>query len=274
MKIFNIENGKAKMYVQFYDISMLTKCHSLTIPYTIVDRFFGDVFVGTGKNRFKFVEFTKSNEIDFFQNADWILDFKAFKACSKKEIENNIDSIKKEMKKIANKYNLETHEVEAMELMDQYKHLEYKIMQLEEIIYFKEGDVNFPFPIVPDYDGFKSTSNNDTLPYVIQQGLNPMQMLLYRIDGKALELKKDMLPRDFIYSANCILINDNFEHYGLFDNFESTINLSDDRKYLVFTFSLEKNEELKDESQIENEKQEEQITLSKKIKNSIAKVFK
>ena len=90
MKIFNIENGKTKMYVQLYDIGMLMRCHSINLPCSIVDRFFENVFFVTGENRFKFVEFTKSDEIEFFQNTDWILDFKVFKNSSSEEIENNI----------------------------------------------------------------------------------------------------------------------------------------------------------------------------------------
>ena len=75
MKIFNVENGVKKVYVQMNDIMMLT--HSdISIPASIIEKVFSDVVIVNDSNRMNFVEFTQPNEVEYFDYLDWIIDYK------------------------------------------------------------------------------------------------------------------------------------------------------------------------------------------------------
>ena len=53
MKIYNIENGKEKIYVQTYDLAMLIRGHKIEMPANIFNKVFGKVFV-VAENKFDF----------------------------------------------------------------------------------------------------------------------------------------------------------------------------------------------------------------------------
>lgn len=278
MKIYNIENGKEKIYVQTYDLAMLIRGHKIEMPANIFNKVFGKVFV-VAENKFDFLEFSEPDDIKFFLDTDWIINYKEFKNFTEEELKNTIESIKDEMKEIAYQYNMEVKEDKLLELMSKYKYLEYKVIQLEGIIYLKRGEITFPFPIAPDNDGFKLTSDNNNSPYIVQQGLNPLQMLLYRLDGKNLDLKNDIIPQGFIQSANSILIQDNLDKNEFFGDFESSNELSEDKKYFITTYRIvapKKDEDINDKTNsLQNKSSDkEKLTLRMRLKNSIEKILK
>ena len=278
MKIYNIENGKEKIYVQTYDLAMLIRGHKIEMPANIFNKVFGKVFV-VAENKFDFLEFSEPDDIKILLDTDWIINYKEFKNFTEEELKNTIESIKDEMKEIAYQYNMEVKEDKLLELMSKYKYLEYKVIQLEGIIYLKRGEITFPFPNAPDNDGFKLTSDNNNFPYIVQQGLNPLQMLLYRLDGKNLDLKNDIIPQGFIQSAYSILIQDNLDKNEFFGDFESSNELSEDKKYFITTYRIvapKKDEDINDKTnslQIKSS-DKEKLTLRMRLKNSIEKILK
>lgn len=71
-----------------------------------------------------------------------------------------------------------------------------------------------------------------------QQGINPLQVLILRKDGKVLDEKKELIPNGLVDAAEMILINSNLEHNDFFGDFKSFTKLSDDGKYVVTTFTI------------------------------------
>ena len=123
-------------------------------------------------------------------------------------------------------------------LLIRYKRLDFKVKSTAEILWTKQGHRVMPFPIVPDYEGFK-VAEHEGCPYVAQQGLNPLQVLIFRTDGESLDRKRESFPHGLIQATESILINDNLEHNEFFgEHFERTRIVSDDGKYLVTTFKI------------------------------------
>ena len=64
MKVF--ANGK--VYVQNNDLQYLLRtCDGISIPSSIINKVFGDVFIVTDDNRYEFVEFSNPEDVDFFR---------------------------------------------------------------------------------------------------------------------------------------------------------------------------------------------------------------
>jgi len=79
MKILDYSTGKEKIYVQKNDIMYLNQT-DLSIPASIFMKIFGNgVTIIDNSNRFEFVEFTNSHEIEFLKNIDWIIDYNKVK---------------------------------------------------------------------------------------------------------------------------------------------------------------------------------------------------
>ena len=79
MKIFNIENGHEKVYVQREDIAMLNK---VDVPYpgVIYTRILDHgVMVVDNSNKDEFIGFTEPDVIEFFKSQDWIIDYKQYR---------------------------------------------------------------------------------------------------------------------------------------------------------------------------------------------------
>ena len=165
----------------------------------------------------------------------------------------------------------------TINLLIKYKRLEYKMHSMAEILRIKQGNMVVPFPIVPDSDGFK-VAEKEGCPYGAQQGINPLQVLIYRLDNTPLDAKRESFPQGLIQATESILINDNLEHNQYFGNqFEGIRTVSDDGKYLVTTFRIipEQREEKKvNEENNTNVQLDRPKSLGKRIKNWFNKNFK
>ncbi len=186
MKIVNIEDGKKKVYVQLNDLMMMMQFDSL-IPSEVMEKVFENIFIVTDENRFEFKEFVEESTVEFFEACDWILDFRKYKNMTQEEIINDGQAIAEEMNGLAQKWNnmTEMEREEHSEFMSRYERLEFKMKSTAEILWTKQGHRVMPFPVVPDYEGFKF-AEHEGCPYVAQQGLNPLQVLIFRTDGKKL----------------------------------------------------------------------------------------
>jgi hypothetical protein len=282
MKIVNIENGKKKVYVQLNDVMMLMQFDSL-IPVEVMDKIFSKVFIVTDENRFEFAEFVDDGTVEFFEACEWIPDFRKYKNMTEEEIVADGQIIANEMNEIAQQWNsMNDKQREKNEkILTRYKRLEFKMHSCAEILFTKQGHRVMPFPIVPDYEGFKVAEQKDC-PYVAQQGLNPLQVLLFRTDGKKLDEKNESIPQGMIQATDSILINDNLEHNEFFGEFfERNRSISDDGKYLVTTFKIIPRQVVDKKKKIEKENNAPTInsvdkpkSLTKKFKNWIDKTFK
>lgn len=267
MKIVNIEDGKKKVYVQLNDIMMMMQFGSL-IPGEVMKKHFMNVFIVTDENRFEFSEFTDPHTVEFFEQCEWIPDFREFKDLTEEEIIAKGQEIAQLMNQVAVQWNGMTPEERAAneDVYNRYESLEFKMHSTAEILWTKQGHRVMPFPIVPDYEGVKV--NNDDCEYMAQQGINPLQVLIFRKDGKVLDDKKEVIPQGLVEAADMILVNSNLEHNEFFGDFERSRKFSDDGKYIVTTFRIITPEEKnKRNGVIKSNSPEEKMTLGKRIEN-------
>ena len=267
MKIVNVENGKKKVYVQLNDVMMLMQLDG-TIPAEVMEKIFSDVFIVTDENRFEFAEFVEPSTVKFFEECEWIPDFRQYKNMTEDEIIADGQVMADEMNELAVKWNgmNENAREKNADILQRYEQLEFKMHSTAEILWTKQGHRVMPFPIVPDYEGFKV--DNGDCPYMAQQGINPLQVLIFRKDGQVLDEKKELIPNGLVEAAELILINSNLEHNEFFGDFERSRKISEDGKYVVTTFRIitpqEKN---KRNGIINSNNSDEKMTLGKRIKN-------
>ena len=267
MKIVNIEDGKKKVYVQLNDIMMMMQFGS-PIPSEVMEKHFMNMFIVTDENRFEFSEFTDPHTVEFFEQCEWIPDFREYKDLTEEEIIAKGQELGQLMNEVAIKWNAMTPEEreENEDVYNRHESLEFKMHSTAEILWTKQGHRVMPFPTVPDYEGFKV--DNGDCPYMAQQGINPLQVLIFRKDGKVLDEKKEVIPQGLVEAADMILVNSNLEHNEFFGNFERSRKLSDDGKYVVTTFRIITPEEKdKRNGVIKSSTPEEKMTLGKRIKN-------
>ena len=222
MKIFNVENGVKKVYVQMNDIMMLTHSDK-PIPASIFEKVFSDVVIVNDSNRMDFVEFTQPNEIEYFDSLDWIVDYKQTRYLSKEDIMEKRKEIVNEMSEIAHKSISITDEnyKDYQSLIKRLELLDYKMKSLGEILWVKQGYREMPFPVVPDSDGF-SFVGDATSEYEIRGSLDPYKILLFRKDGKELS-SEERIPQGFLKMGMSIAIM-NLNHYKTFAGGYETSN--------------------------------------------------
>lgn len=268
MKIFNIENGVKKVYVQMNDIIMLNHT-AASIPASIFEKVFSDVVIVDDSNRMDFVEFTKPNEIKFFESLDWIVDYKKVRDFKEEEIKEKGQEIANEMNRIAEKYNSmnDKQKEKNQSLMLKHELLKYKMNSLAEILWVKQGHITMPFPIVPDSDGF-SFVGNDQCEHEIRASLDPNKILLYRKDGKKLS-KDEKIPRGFVQMGISIALMEKGKTNEFFGNYEMSNSLSEDSQYFITEFKVRSYDETPKEEKQPEEKQPEE----KGIKGFVKRLF-
>lgn len=233
MKIFNIENGVKKVYVQINDIVMLDYINLEVPDLKLKETFTSVVSTDSGM---EFLEFTKPDEIEFFKSLDWIIDYKQIRDLT-------IYEIKEKINEVSNSFNPDFG-VEKIRL------LKYKMKYLLEMLSIKQGKIKIPFPIVPDSDGFSFTS--DDCEYEISSSLDPNKLLLFRKDGKKLS-NEDKIPQGFMQAGMSIAIMKRTYKNEVFIDYEMSNSFTCDNKYLVTEFKaksydnddLKKNNKLK-----------------------------
>ncbi len=264
MKIFNVENGTKKVYVQMNDIMMLI--HSdISLPTTIIKKVFNDIVIVDDSNRMDFIEFTQLNEVEYFESLDWIVDYKQIRYLSDEEIIKIGQSISNEMNEIANRFNSMTEDeiINNQSLVQRHKLLDYKIKSLAEILWVKQGHIQIPFPVVNDSDGF-SFVGDDKCEYKIGASLDPNKILLFRKDGKKLSID-DKIPQGFIQMGMSIAMMERNKNNMFSKEYEMSNSLSEDSMYFITEFKLK--------SYDNNQEEQEEVREDKGIKKLLKRFF-
>lgn len=264
MKIFNVENGVKKVYVQMNDIMMLT--HSdISIPASIFEKVFGDVVIVNDSNRMDFVEFTQPNEVEYFDSLDWIVDYKQIRYLSKEEIMEKRQEIANEMSEIAHRSISmpDENDKDYQSLIQRLEILEYKIKSLAEILWVKQGHKQMPFPVVPDSDGF-SFVGDDNCEYEIRASLDPNKILLFRKDGKKLS-NDDRIPQGLLQMGMSIAIMERNEKNAFAGDYEMSNSLTEDNQYFVTEFKVK--------SYDNSHEEQEEVKEEKGIKRLVKRIF-
>lgn len=212
MKIFNIEDGIEKIYVQKKDVIMLNQLSKhicsekdLAINDSEISGYRSD-----------FIQFTAPSLIAFFRKLDWIVDYKEIRALSGKELNKRIIALEKELS-----------EMNPKRMRRRYELLMFQKQSLTDISMKKDID---KIPIVPDVDGFTLVDSNS--PYQIQVALDTNRILFSRTDGQLLTGDED-IPARFLHNGIELSIMRNEDQEHLSEYFKSMFFLTDDNRYLV-----------------------------------------
>ena len=235
MKIFNIENGIKKVYVQNNDLIMLNESN-ISIPCSIY-KIINDIRILDDINRFDFIEFSNLNEIEFFEKLDWILDYKKFRNLKEEEILAIGRKIQTNMNNMASNFNNMSIEEKRNNyyLIKRIELLDYKLKSLVDVLLMIQGKKIINFPLVHDYDNFIFTNDK----YKITSSLDPNKLLLFKINGEKI-LNYDEIPNSFIQSAiSTILINNKKD--TILGDYLINRSISEDNKYLIIEFKINRN---------------------------------
>lgn len=237
MKIFNEENGIKKVYVQLCDIGMLL--HSDEVVPLSVYKCLKDIRCINEYNRFLFVEFTDNNEIEFFKSISWILDFKKYKNLTENKLLDRLQLVEEKMEDIAREYKKQAinEGIRNDELMLKYDCIEYMGATIYNILSWKKGLIDIPFPEVVDNDA-SYVIPNDEIPFRAYQGINPCQLIIGRTDGLEMIKEKGIIPEMFFQAAEVMIIENNMENNEFFKIGDVRRKLSDDKKKLIVTYKI------------------------------------
>lgn len=143
MKI--ITNNKA--YVQLNDISYLLRSTDL-IPASIFEKCFLDIFICTDQNRYEFMEFDTKEEIEFFKNLDYSVDYLELKDLTEEEIIQYGISLAERRNEIAKKYNAmsDSDKEKNLDMVTQCELLDFKILSVRDVLWFKQGHLKMYLP--------------------------------------------------------------------------------------------------------------------------------
>ncbi len=268
MKIINRENDQEVVYVQKSDMMYVT--HNCTsFPAALMDDFFSDIVIINGDNRDEFVRFTDPSEVEFFKKQDWIIDYLSFKDLTEEEIIGKCKSIIGELNAVIDEFNATNNEDKKQELYQKHELLDYKFNSAREFLWFKQGHVKYSFPVVPDSEGF-SFSGDST--YEIKAGLEPNQILLYRLDGERLR-RDEQIPVSFVQMGMSIALMETAKNNPLVGDYQTSNSLSEDEKYFIISFEFKPYEETLQEEQTEEVSVLEPVKKETYIKRLVKRIF-
>ena len=237
MKIFNVENGVKKVYVQKNDLQELARSEDMAlvnihVPQSLLEKIAWD----SDNDRLcddnpEFIECTEPAEIKFLKSIDWIIDFKKYnRLSSEKLLDISFKTYETSNKEVHSKHLTSRGNHDSIE---KSFNLDWIKRDIDKILYFREGQVEIPFPLVPDSDGFSYSGNADC-EYQMRASLNPNIILFYRKDGQKLSDEEiQSLPSEFISFgiSQAIANSKNYTRYfGLYD---TDVYLTEDKQYLV-----------------------------------------
>ncbi len=229
MKIFNKENGLEKVYVQYSDLLLLYNLNTI-IPDTIYDKVYSDNFKVDDSNRFDFVEFNRKEEIDFFKNIDWILDYNSLNRKTPYELNryyvNSINDI--------SDYIHSTEYINNDDFNYQYDILNHKALSIKDFYFTKFGSLEMTFPQVPNYDKVIIDDTVNT-GQIITEGFIPNTIVIYKANGDSF-VGSDNVYTKLINTAIEMKTKKDPDYYKDAFNYTSHFSLSDDCKFLIVKY--------------------------------------
>lgn len=140
---------KDGIYVQKNDIAYLTQSDK-SIPESIFLTVFGQgsYTIIDDSNRYEFVKFTSTEEIEYLNALNWIVDYNSLKDLSTEELENKFNELADKRRALADKYNNMSIEekMKNIELVDECENLRYMMLNINDINLFKHGRLSMTLP--------------------------------------------------------------------------------------------------------------------------------
>lgn len=144
-----------KAYVQLNDLAVLMKFNEgKSIPSSIINDIFSEVFICTNENRYEFREFSKPEQIKFFKDLDYSVNYLDYKDMSEEDMMKCGDAIANEMNELANKVNalIKAKKGVPEEMYNKHEQLEFKLLSLRDILWFKQGHIKMTLPKIKAED--------------------------------------------------------------------------------------------------------------------------
>ena len=143
MKIITEE----KAYVQRNDLAYL-ESSSLPIPVSIFNKVFKDKTVIDDRNRYEFVEFDDPDEVEYFKEIDWMIDYNDVKDLKEQDFKNLALKISTERNKLLHRYRnmYDEDKLKNLDMLERCELLEFKIYSLRDALLFKQGELKFKLP--------------------------------------------------------------------------------------------------------------------------------
>lgn len=137
-----------KVYVQKRDIFNLYQSDT-PVPVSIYLKVFKDEYiVFDDKTKYEFIEFDEDEEIEFFRNINWMIDYNDIKDLPLEEIAKMAEEVVNKHNKLAKKYNSMplNKRVRNNEILRQIDLLDYKIDSYTNFILFREKKIKYDLP--------------------------------------------------------------------------------------------------------------------------------
>ena len=143
--------AKDSAYVQKTDILYLLKSN-LKIPESIYLKISCEVI--DENNKYEFIKFTNHNDIKYFKNFSWIIDYNDIKHLNENDIINMCQEIASQINNIADKYNKmsDIEKDKNEDMVQKCELLDYKMHSLRDALWFKQGHINLTLPEIQNYN--------------------------------------------------------------------------------------------------------------------------
>lgn len=109
---------------------------------------FKGIVIVDDSNRFDFVRFDDEEEVKFFKEVDFILDYNKYKDMTDDQLENEWRKLVTKSNEIAKKWNemSEDEREKNINLFQEYENLKYMMNFLKEIYAIKHNKMSMTFP--------------------------------------------------------------------------------------------------------------------------------
>ena len=237
MKVFNIGlDNKERVYVQVEDFITLTKVDK-PIPASIYDKAMKEKYC-TKDNRYNFIEFNEPEEIEFFKNFEWIVNYKDIRYLTSEELKALAKKDNDEANSIADLWNTLTPEEKKMNMdaVNRYSLLHHRIKSYGQMLWHKQAHIKLNMPIEADDSGWIIDYLNDKI--TIQSSLDPNIFIVFNHDESLID-ENSSIKSDMIEEAMKVA-EDNIKNTNEFfdGSFDLEFRTSEDKKYLIFEYKL------------------------------------
>lgn len=135
-------------YVQMNDLMHLNQS-DLPIPASVFMKVFGHgIVIIDNSNRFDFCKFEEADDIEFFKNIDWMVDYYDVKELSDDDIIEVANGINEKRNGIAKKYNAMNAKGRAanQRMRTDCELLNNKFYGLRDFVWWRDGKIKFDLP--------------------------------------------------------------------------------------------------------------------------------
>ena len=143
-----------KVYVNFNDLINMPQLASYSLPGIIRKGLGENYIVIDESNRFNFAEFDLPEEVEYFKNQDWIIDYDEYKFMTDEELEEAARRKNQEIQLLIESYNnlSEEEQMNSYHMIRQHRRLWHQLQDLKAINLYRNNELNLDVPEESDLD--------------------------------------------------------------------------------------------------------------------------